>query len=325
MPWFMSANKAQEIIKQAMADRSVYDAMAARENAAWGKILPDLERSEALIEDVEASATLGLQRHISSLFLVAEEKKLKFERGLTLGCGAGRRERELVCRGVCRSFHGIDISEKAIATAREIAKEQELPLTYEVADLNFVELPEKAFDLVVAQTCLHHVLFLERVAEQVWRSLKSDGYLWIDDFIGETQGQYDPKRLSIINRILAILPEKFRKNKINGRLIAEIKRPEPGHLGTPFESIRSGEIVPVFQRWFTIEWELEFDAFLRLIVPHGTRAAYLENEDTKALFEILILLDRLCIEEKIVQPRGGQYLMRPRTANEIPATGAASG
>jgi SAM-dependent methyltransferase len=325
MPWFMSANKAQEIIKRAMADRSVYDAMAARENEAWGKILPDLERSEALVEDVEASATLGLQRHISSLFLVAEEKKLKFERGLTLGCGAGRRERELICRGVCRSFHGIDISEKATATAREIAKEQELPLTYEVADLNFVELPEKAFDLVVAQTCLHHVLFLERVAEQVWRSLKSDGYLWIDDFIGETQGQYDPKRLSIINRILAILPEKFRKNTINGRLIAEIKRPEPGHLGTPFESIRSGEIVPVFQRWFTIEWELEFDAFLRLIVPHGTRAAYLENEDTKALFEILILLDRLCIEEKIVQPRGGQYLMRPRAANEIPATGAASG
>ena len=28
----MSANKAQEIIKRAMSDRSVYDAMAAREN-----------------------------------------------------------------------------------------------------------------------------------------------------------------------------------------------------------------------------------------------------------------------------------------------------
>ena len=193
-----------------------------------------------------------------------------------------------------------------------------------MADLNFLELPEKAFDLVVAQTCLHHVLFLERVAEQVWRSLKSDGYLWIHDFIGETQGQYDAERLSIVNRILAILPEKFRKNKINGKLVTEIKRPEPGHLGSPFESIRSGEIVPVFQRWFTIEWELEFDAFLHLIVPHGTRTAYLENEDTKALFEILMLLDHLCIEEEIVQPRGGQYLMRPRAINDIPAKSTTS-
>ena len=193
------------------------------------KFFPDLEHSEARIEDAEASTrSLRVARHTSSLFRVAQERNLKFENGLTLGCGAGRCERDLVSSGVCRSFHGIDISGKAIAAAREIAKEQDLPLTYEVANLNFLELPEKTFDLVVAQTALHHVVFLERVAEQIWRSLKSDGYLWIHDFVGETQGQYDPKRLSIMNRILAILPEKFRKNKINSRLIAEIKRPEPG-------------------------------------------------------------------------------------------------
>jgi len=321
----MSANKAQEIIRRAMSERSVYDAMAARENQVWGKILPDLERSQTRAEDAEASLHLDVSRHFSSLLRVAQERNLKFENGLTLGCGAGRCERDLVSRGVCRSFHGIDISEEAIAAAREIAKEQNLPLTYEVADLNFVELPEKRFDLVVAQTCLHHVLFLERVAEQAWHSLKSNGYLWIHDYVGETQQQYDPKRLSTMNQVLAVLPEKFRKNKINGRLVTEIKRPEPGHLGSPFESIRSGEIVPVFQRWFTIEWKLEFDAFLRLVVPQGTRSAYLENEDTKALFEILMLLDHLCIEEKIVPPAGGQYLMRPRMVDDVPAKRKSGG
>jgi len=150
-----------------MADRGVYEAMAKRENEVWGKILPDLERSEARIEDVEASAKLRVARHTSSLLRVAQERKLKFENGLTLGCGTGRCERELISRGVCRSFHGIDISEKAIAAAREIAKEQDLPLTYEVADLNFLKLPVRAFDLVVAQTALHPVLFLVRVVEQV--------------------------------------------------------------------------------------------------------------------------------------------------------------
>src|SRR6266481_2513275 len=111
----MSLDKAQEIIKQAMADRSVYDAMVARENEVWGKILPDRERSEAAIEDAKASATLQICRNQSSLFGVARDKGLKFEHGLTLGCGAGRLERDLVSRGVCRRFHGIDISEKAIA------------------------------------------------------------------------------------------------------------------------------------------------------------------------------------------------------------------
>lgn len=317
----MTADNAQEIIKRAMADPNVYHAMAERENEVWGKILPERERSEARIDDTEASLKLNVNRDFSSLLHIAEERNLKFESGLTLGCGAGRCERELVRNGVCRSFHGIDVSENAIAAAREIAREQNLPLTYEVADLNFVELPERTFDLVVAQTCLHHILFLERVAEQVWRSLKNDGYLWIHDFIGETQQQHDRRRLSIVNQILAVLPEKFRKNKITGRLVTEIKRPEPGRLASPFESIRSGEIIPVLQRWFTIEWKVEFDAILRLVVPDGTRSAYLESEDTKAMLEILMLLDHLCIEEKILRPRGGQYLMRSKAAGDVPAAG----
>jgi hypothetical protein len=102
----MSADKAQEIINRAMADRRVYDAMAAHENEVWGEILPALERSEARIEDTEASAKLGVAHDQSSLFQVAQEKKLKFERGLTLGCGAGRLERALIHGGVCQSFHG---------------------------------------------------------------------------------------------------------------------------------------------------------------------------------------------------------------------------
>jgi SAM-dependent methyltransferase len=315
----MSLDKALEIVKQAMADRGVYDAMAARENEVWGSILPALENSNAKLEDFAATEKLNANRHQSYLIGVAREKNLRFQHGLTIGCGAGRLERALIHEGICNSLHGIDISEKAIAAAQQLAKEQSLPLTYEVADINFVKLPDKTFDLVAAQTSLHHVLFLERVADQIWHSLKNDGYLWIHDFIGETQWQYDPKRLSITNQILAILPEKFRKNKINDRLTTEIKRPEPGTLGSPFESIRSGEIVPVFQRWFTTEWKLEFSAFLHLVAPPGTRAAYVENEDTKALFEVLLLLDHVCIQEKVLQPTGGQYLMRPRPASEIPA------
>ena len=60
----------------------------------------------------------------------------------------------------------------------------------------------------MAQTCLHHILFLENVAEQIWHSLKGNSYLWISDFIGETQFQYDPKRVSIPNKILRVLPKK---------------------------------------------------------------------------------------------------------------------
>ena len=85
----MSAEKAAEIIRRAMADRSVYNAMAARENKVWGKIPANWTESDLAIEETKAGFTLGISRYGASLHEVAREKGLKFEHGLTLGCGAG--------------------------------------------------------------------------------------------------------------------------------------------------------------------------------------------------------------------------------------------
>ena len=303
---------AREIIERAMHDRSVYEQMAARESEVWGAVLPEWERSPAKAEDVAASAELRVGRHQAGLVKVAQERGLKFQRGLTLGCGAGRLERSLLKAGICESFHGIDVAADAVKSAQETAAREGLPLSYEIGDLNFIRLPARAYDLVVAQTSLHHVLHLEHVAEQVHQTLRPGGYLWVHDFIGETQGQYDERRLHLVNQVLKFLPEKFRQNKVSGRLVAQVKRPKPGNLMSPFECIRSAEIVPVFERWFTIEWRAEFGAFMQLVAPPGTRAAYLENADTRALFEALLLLDRTCIDAGVVKPTGGQFLMRPR-------------
>ena len=311
---------AQEIIERAMRDRAVYDQMAARESEVWGRVLPEWERSEAKAEDTRASRELRIARNRPSLIKVARDRGLKFERGLTLGCGAGRLERELLQGGICQSFHGIDVSAEAVKTAQETAAREHLPLTYEVGDLNFIKLPADTYDLVVAQTSLHHVLFLEKVAEQVHRTLRPGGYLWIHDFIGETQGQYDEKRLTLINQVLAFLPEKFRTNAVTGRVLEEVKRPRPGNLMSPFECIRSAEIVPCFERWFETEWKAEFGAFMQIVLPPGTRAAYTENEDTRALFEALRLLDHLCVEEGMTKPTSGQYLMRPRDLAAVAAS-----
>ena len=295
-----------------MSDRSVYDQMAAREQEVWGNMLPKLERSQARAEDFAAAVALKVTRYQSSLTGLARKKGLRFKRGLTLGCGAGRLERTLLKDGICQNFHGIDISENAIADAREFARQNGLAATYEVADLNFIKLPEKQYDLVAAQTSLHHILFLENVAEQIWKTLQSDGWLWVHDFIGETQGQYEEKRLAIINAILAALPEKFRTDRVTGWVTKPLMRPEPGKLLSPFEKIRSEEIVTVLERWFTTEWKMEFHSLLDVIGIPGTRVAFNENDDTRALYEVLIRLDQVLIEQKILKPAGGQYLMRPR-------------
>jgi len=301
-----------DIIEEAMRDPAVYKKMAARESEVWGQILPALQASTAAAEDVKASAELRMARHTSSLTSQVRARGLIFEHGISLGCGAGRLERALVKDGVCKAFHGIDISEGAVADARRVAAEASLPITYEAADLNFIDLPLQTYDLVVAQTSLHHVLFLERVAFQSWRTLKPGGRMWIHDFVGETQGQYAPKRLQIINELLEILPEKHRKNQNSGRTVSTVTTPRPGGLGSPFEKIRSGDIIPVFTTLFDIEWKAEYSAFLDLVAPPGTRSSYVQNEDTKIVMELLQYMDQLCLREGLIKPSGGQYLLKPK-------------
>lgn len=61
------------------------------------------------MEDATATEKLNANGHQSYLISVAREKNLRFQHGLTIGCGAGRLERALLKEGICSSFHGIDI------------------------------------------------------------------------------------------------------------------------------------------------------------------------------------------------------------------------
>ena len=70
--------------------------------------------------------------------------------------------------------------------------------------------------------------------------------------------------------------------------------------------------MPVFTRWFNIEYRHEEGAFMSRICPRGMRANYTETQDGPALFELLMVTESLLVEHGILSPHTGQYLMRPR-------------
>jgi SAM-dependent methyltransferase len=72
-------------------------------------------------------------------------------RALVVGCGGGNDARLLASQGF--EVVGIDVAEKAVERAREIAAEQGIELTFRHADL--FALPEdlSGFDLVLEHTC----------------------------------------------------------------------------------------------------------------------------------------------------------------------------
>lgn len=301
-----------QIVKELLVNESLYKAMAAKEGEIWGKVFSDEERSRAIQADQEAAKVLKLNRKKFTLKQVLQKHTLKPKEGFSLACGNGRAERGLMQAGICRSFHAIDISDEVLEEARQLAKNQQLNITYEQADLNELKLKPNSYDLVVTQNCLHHVLRLENLAEQIHKSLRPGGLLWVHDYIGETQFQFEDERLEIVNKILSVLPEKYRIDLVNNRVISKIIRRKPGTLISPFEAIRSSEIMPVFLQYFEVIEKCESASILNMICPVGTRVNYINTEEGKLAFELLFMLDEIFTSKKILSPHEGIYLLKAK-------------
>jgi SAM-dependent methyltransferase len=192
-------------------------------------------------------------------FLYFEEKyspRLPVERVITLGCGHGELERGLAPHRFTLHHDAIDISEGAISEAIRLAEAAGLShIHYEVGDLNTIDLPAGVYDVVFAISSIHHTAKLERLFEQISRSLKPGGYFFADEFIGPTQFQWTALQLKEINKALAAMPAQFRrcvdsrkgmKSPVMRLTIEEMNRIDPS------EAVRSAEILPLMSQVFDL-------------------------------------------------------------------------
>jgi SAM-dependent methyltransferase len=204
----------ERVIQKLRQSEEAYSEAAEREGKIWGATFSSPDQIKAREADQRAARELGLAQQRMSFARLAREAGWHFTRGLSLACGSGRAERELIRLGVCKSFLGIDLSEAALDEARRESARLGLDIQYGTGDLNRLELPKSEFDLVVTQNCLHHVLELEYLASQIWNALKPGGRVWIDDFVGETQFQWLDERLALVNAILTALPDSYRVSSL---------------------------------------------------------------------------------------------------------------
>ena len=136
-------------------------------------------------------------------------------RALELGCGEGHYCRILAERGY--TVTGVDISDSAIAWAKEKTAPTGLSITYHQADLSQPGiLPNGNFDLIVDGNCFHCIIGQDRQAflANVHRLLSDDGVFFIsskcidsgDDEIIEFEGKpyrYVPSQDTMRNELEA--------------------------------------------------------------------------------------------------------------------------
>lgn len=93
---------------------------------------------------------------------------------LDLGCGFGWFCRWAREKGAARVW-GIDVSDKMLARGR--ATTQDPAIIYTRADMEHLELPLEAFDLVYSSLALHYIEDLSTLMSEVYRTLVPGGSL----------------------------------------------------------------------------------------------------------------------------------------------------
>jgi SAM-dependent methyltransferase len=172
---------------------------------------------------------------------------------LDLGCGSGLKSLAVFQAGSSRQLHGIDISEDRIAEAERMRIEQGIPGEFRVADVNTATLPANTYDLIFSSHSLHHFLALEHVMAQVHDALTPDGLFILEEFVGPTQFQWTDRQIDVVRTLMSLLPDDLRTLRW-GAVKPYEGRPSVQDVvaASPFESIRSSEIVPLFQRFFRV-------------------------------------------------------------------------
>ena len=192
------------------------------------------------------------------------------DRSMELGCGSASLSEELFKLGATRAIEGVDASPERIQRAEDRRIAAGAPGGFAVRDANSVVLEPGRYDLIVSSHSFHHFVELEHVMEQVTRALTPRGLFILEEFVGPTQFQWTDAQIESTRSLMALIPERFRMLRW-GAVKPYEGRPtvEDVVAASPFESIRSAEIVPLFERYFRILHRRDLGGTIQHLLHNG--------------------------------------------------------
>lgn len=237
-------------------------------------------------------------------------------RGISLGCGDGAAERDSIALGICQTMDAYDLSPGAIETARDQARKSgyQDKLNYTVADLDDIDLPSSVYDVVIAGQSVHHISNLEGLSAQLYKSMKPDGILIVNEYVGPSQYQWTDKTNTLMNELLQLIPPEKRTIR-DGTLKNAVVRPTPEQVIAvdPTESIRSEEILQVFDEFFEMDYQANFGGTLLQFLLSDIIANFDENDSMdRALIDMLVYFEETLIKEGVIQSDFVFAIMKPR-------------
>ncbi len=261
------------------------------------------------------------------------------ERMLSVGCGTGELERTLARLNAFRECDAWDVAAGGIETARRLAREEGFDnIHYEVRDVTVGDLPPERYDAVWFESALHHIEPLERVCEQVARTLKPDGFLFLNEYVGPSAFAFSPRQKELIRAAFALIPARFRRSFQAGGPAqlrsAPIPTPAEVRAEDPTEAVRSADILAVVRDYFDVVSQRETGGTLLQFLLHGIAGNFHEGdpESLRVLRTLMEVEDTLLAAGEIrsdfmvlaARPRKPVVAKPPRPQAPPPMDEAAS-
>jgi SAM-dependent methyltransferase len=128
---------------------------------------------------------------------------------------------------------------------------------YDVQDVNHTIFLANQYDAAWFNASLHHILALEHVCQEMARTLKPDGFLFLNEYIGPSRFNFTERQKEVMRAAFTLIPQRFRRNFVPGapsqyQEIAPIPDPFEVYNADPTESARSSEIMPTIEKYFDI-------------------------------------------------------------------------
>ena len=201
--------------------------------------------------------------------------------GLSVGCGLGALERDILDKEICRRVVGVDNSEMALAKAEDLARQGGFEgVEYYKGDFNteFWDRDQR-FDIVFFHQAMHHVEGLETCIAHIADILGPGGLLFLEEYVGPSRADWAEDMLDEANRVYRALPAKYRRRKA-----VQL----PVDWRDPSEAVRSAEIMPlVAERFETLERRDYGGNLVALIYPHLALHAMDDAAKEQTLLELI--------------------------------------
>jgi len=262
-----------------------------REAQEWSKF--SREQREKQFWELES-----VRRYTGRVFADDEDKPWQiyfkekygfFERAVSIGAGDLFVEDMLIANHIVGQLDCIDISRDAMEKGLKKSSFK-AQLQLEVQDCNYLDLAEKTYDLVLMHHALHHFVRLDHILKTVRHSMKDDGLLLVNEYVGESRFQWSKEKLALCQRIVETMPHHMRFDGWGRPFPLEVNLDEM-KKHHPFEAAYSDLIPTKLCEYFEPIEARELGGLLHPLLHN--RASRARSDDFSWL-ELLCVLDSLC-------------------------------